>query len=264
MSTILTLASGTFGEAMRRKILNVFLFVAIAMIVLFFAFASFTPNSDMTITMATGLGIISLAGVFISIILGINLIPNEIDKRTIYTILSKPVKRHEFLIGKFLGGLATVFVNIFLMGVLFVVGVALFKDPHHAIRFDILQGVTMIFFQMMLLNALAVMFSVFTTPFVNFFLSFAVYIMGSMSAVTEALGEDSSNGKRSLVVQWVFKAIHFLVPNFANFNVQNPIIHPEVVIQNMGKYMATNILYALIYSTIMLLIAILIFDRREV
>jgi ABC-type transport system involved in multi-copper enzyme maturation permease subunit len=131
MSTILTLARGTFGEAMRRKILNVFLFVAIAMIVLFFAFASFSPATDMIITMSTGLGIISLAGVFISVILGINLIPGEIEKRTIYTILSKPVKRYEFLVGKFLGGLATVFVNIFLMGLLFVVGVAIFKDPHH-------------------------------------------------------------------------------------------------------------------------------------
>jgi len=264
MSTILTLASGTFGEAMRRKILNVFLFVAIAMIVLFFAFASFSVTTDMIITMSTGLGIISLAGVFISVILGINLVPNEIEKRTIYTILSKPVKRHEFLIGKFLGGLATVFVNIFLMGILFVVGVALFKDPHHHVRLDILQGVLMIFFQMMLVNALAVMFSVFTSPFVNFFLTFAVYILGSMSAITESLGGASANGQRSAAVQWIFKAVHFLVPNFANFNVQNPIIHPEVVIQNMGKYMAINILYAIIYSTIMLLIAILVFDRREV
>jgi len=264
MSTILTLASGTFGEAMRRKILNVFLFVAIAMIVLFFAFASFSVTSDMIITMSTGLGIISLAGVFISVILGINLIPNEIEKRTIYTILSKPVKRHEFLIGKFLGGLATVFVNIFLMGALFVIGVALFKDPHHHIRLDILEGVLMIFFQMMLVNALAVMFSVFTSPFVNFFLTFAIYILGSMSAITESLGQASANGKRSAGVQIIFKAVHFLVPNFANFNVQNPIIHPEVVIQSMSKYMATNILYAIIYSTIMLLIAILVFDRREV
>jgi ABC-type transport system involved in multi-copper enzyme maturation permease subunit len=264
MATILTLASGTFGEAMRRKILNVFLFVAIAMIILFFAFASFSPSTDMTITLATGLGIISLAGVFISVILGINLIPNEIEKRTIYTILSKPVKRHEFLVGKFLGGLATVFVNILLMGALFTLGVILFKDPHHHLHLDILQGVLMIFFQMMLVNALAVMFSVFTSPFVNFFLTFAVYILGSMSAITESLGEESSNGKRSAIVQWIFKAVHFLVPNFANFNVQNPIIHPEVVIQSMGKYMATNILYAIIYSTIMLLIAILIFDRREV
>jgi ABC-type transport system involved in multi-copper enzyme maturation permease subunit len=122
----------------------------------------------------------------------------------------------------------------------------------------------MIFFQMMLVNALAVMFSVFTSPFVNFFLTFAVYIIGSMSAITEALGMPSANGMRSPVVQITFKVVHFLVPNFANFNVQNPIIHPELVIQDMGKYMSMNILYAIIYSTIMLLIAILVFDRREV
>jgi len=58
--------------------------------------------------------------------------------------------------------------------------------------------------------------------------------------------------------------IHFIVPNFGNFNIQNPIIHPDIQIQNMPLYMAQTILYAIIYSIIMLLIAILIFDKREV
>jgi len=54
------------------------------------------------------------------------------------------------------------------------------------------------------------------------------------------------------------------VPNFGNFNIQNPIIHPDIEIQNMAKYMSVNILYAIIYTLVMLLIAVLIFDRREV
>src|SRR5579883_737580 len=121
MSTIWTLAWGTFGEAIRRKILNVFLFVALAVMVIGFAFMSFTTREQLVIVKSMGLGVIGIAGVFISVILGINLVPNEIEKRTIYTILSKPVARFEFLAGKFLGGLMTVFVNVALMGLAFVI-----------------------------------------------------------------------------------------------------------------------------------------------
>lgn len=268
MATIWTLASGTFGEAIRRKILNVFLCVAIACMVVGFAFMSFTTREQLVIVKSMGLGIIGIAGVFISVILGINLVPNEIEKRTIYTILSKPVTRYEFLAGKFLGGLLTVLVNVALMGVIFFLAVPIELRLFSGITIDwaswlpIWQGVLMIFFQMMLLNAVALLFSVFLSPFVNFFLSFAIYLLGSMSSVTESLAT-AGPGKNPFVVQ-IFKAVHFLIPNFGNYNIQNPIIHPDVTIENMTKYILVNILYAIIYTLVMLLIAVLIFDRREV
>ncbi len=258
MRTVLTLAEGTFGEAIRRKILNIFLIVAMALIGLYFAFSSFTAREDLTITLSTGLGVISLAGVFISVILGINLVPAEIEKRTIYTILSKPVRRHEFLLGKYFGGLTTVFVNIGLMGIMFIILVA-FKGH---LAPPVWEGVLMIFFQMMLLCSVALLFSVFVSPFVNFFLTFGVYILGSMSSITESLA--TQDGHKSPITVAFFWLIHFIVPNFGNFNVQNPIIHPDMQIANMTIYMMQTILYAIIYSAIMLLIAILIFDRREV
>jgi ABC-type transport system involved in multi-copper enzyme maturation permease subunit len=268
MSTILTLAGGTFGEAIRRKILNVFLFVALAVMVVGFAFMSFTTREQLVIVKSMGLGIISIAGVFISVILGINLVPNEIEKRTIYTILSKPVTRYEFLVGKFLGGLATVLFNIVLMGIAFIVITPI--ELHLVSRVTItladwlpvMQGVLMIFFQLMLVNAVALLFSVFLSPFVNFFLSFAIYLLGSMSTVTESLATPGKD--KNPIVVGIFKAIHFLVPNFGNFNIQNPIIHPDIQIADMAKYIMVNILYAIIYTLIMLLIAVLIFDRREV
>jgi len=199
MSTIFTLARGTFEESIRRKILNVFLFVALAVMVVGFAFMSFTTREQLVIIKSMGLGIIGIAGVFISVILGINLVPTEIEKRTIYTILSKPVTRYEFLVGKFLGGLATVLINVALMGAAFI-----FLTPLELMAFQkmhiswadwlpIWQGVIMIFFQLMLVNAVALLFSVFLSPFVNFFLSFAVYLLGSMSSVTESLADSHSH-----------------------------------------------------------------------
>ncbi len=76
MNTIWLIASGTFGEAMRRKVLLVFLFVALAIILMGVAFASLSMQRDLTVTKSLGLGVISLAGVFISVILYITLIPH--------------------------------------------------------------------------------------------------------------------------------------------------------------------------------------------
>jgi ABC-type transport system involved in multi-copper enzyme maturation permease subunit len=259
MGTVLTLASATFGEAIRRKILLIFLCVSIAMIVLFFAFAQFNVGEQLVIIKSMGLGIISISGLFISVILGINLIPNEIDKRTIYTILSKPVARWQFIVGKFVGALMTVFVNILAMGIIFL-GIVWWKTQ--APEFSVIDGVVMIFFQMMLVNAVALMFSVFVTPFVNFFLTFATYIIGSMSSVTESLA--MPNSRQNPIVTDFFKIIHFIIPNFGNFNIQNPIIHPDIEIVNMASYMSQNIVLAFIEVLIMMLIAVIIFDRREV
>ncbi|BDI31823.1 hypothetical protein CCAX7_38740 [Capsulimonas corticalis] len=260
MSTIWLIATGTFGEAMRRKILNVFLFVAIALIVMAFAFTSFLPRQELVLIKSLGLGVIGLAGVFISVILGINLIPNEIERRTIYTILSKPVQRYEFLLGKFLGGLMTVLSNIALMGIAFLL---LITIKEHHFNVDVLKGIMMIFFQLVIVGALALFFSVFLSPFVNFFLTFAVYLLGSLSSVTESLASDPDHKKNPLVVAF-FKLVHVVVPNFGNYNIQNPIIHPDVHIANEALYITQNILYAVVYTGILLMIAVLIFDRREV
>ena len=259
MGMVFNLAFATFGEAIRRKILLIFLVVSIAMMVLFFAFSQFNAYQQLVIIKSTGLGLISITGLFISVILGINLIPNEIDKRTIYTILSKPVSRWQFIVGKFIGALMTVFVNILAMGVVFYIFVWI---KLQAPEYSIIDGIVMIFFQMMLVNAVAMMFSVFVTPFVNFFLTFATYIVGSMSSVTESLA--MPNAKQNIIVTWFFKAIHFLIPNFGNYNIQNPIIHPDIQIVNMASYMWQNIVLAIIEVMIMMLVAIIVFDRREV
>ena len=261
MNAVWMIASGTFGEAMRRKILNVFLFVALALIVMGFAFASFQPRQEIVLIKSMGLGTIVLAGVFISVILGINLIPNEIERRTIYTILSKPVQRYQFLCGKFLGGLMTVLSNIALMGIALIVLTFIKEHSFDHDVIDVSKGVLMTFFQLTLVGAVALFFSVFLSPFVNFFLTFAVYLIGSTGILESLAAPDEK--KSQLTIQF-FKFLHFIVPNFDNFNIQNPIIHPGVVIQNETQFILQNILYAIVYTAILLTLAVLIFDRREV
>lgn len=256
---ILVIAKATFSEAVRKKILNVFLLVALALIVFSVSFAYFSARQELTIIKSLGLGIIALAGMFISVVLGINLIPAEIEKRTIYTILAKPVKRHEFLLGKFLGGTLTMLMNLVLMTAIFMLMVT--YKSNWVPDWALLKGSLMIFFQLFLLGSVAVFFSIFTTPAVNFFMTSAVYIIGSLSEVTMSMMREQD---RNIVVKGFFWLLHYLIPNFANFFTQNPLIHPGVIVKNEAVYYAENILYALVYASVLMIIAILVFDRREV
>ncbi len=252
----LAIAQQTLREALRRRVMWVFLIIGVFLIALGPVFGFLSPKDSQTVLRSLGLAAILLAGLFITIVTCIYLIPVEIERRTIYTVLSKPVQRYEFVLGKFLGGFATVFVNIAAMGIVFLMMIYL---QEHRIPSEMYKGVLMTFFQMMLLAALTIFFSTFTTPVVNFFLSFGIFLVGNLSSVTESLTTKSNTVVRNAGV-----LIHYLLPNFGNFNIQNSLIRPTTEIANEGVFLRNNIFYAIIYSSVLLVLAILIFDRREV
>lgn len=252
----LAIANQTLREAMRRRVMWVILIIGLFLISLGPVFGFLSPKDSQTVLRSLGLAAILLAGLFITIVTCIYLIPVEIERRTIYTVLSKPVQRYEFVLGKFLGGFATVFVNIAAMGLVFMFMIRLQEGR---LPMDMTKGVVMTFFQMMLLAALTIFFSTFTTPVVNFFLSFGIFLVGNLSSVTESL-----TTKSDAKIRTIGTVIHYLLPNFGNFNIQNSLIRPTTEIANEGVFLRNNIFYAIIYSSVLLVLAILIFDRREV
>ncbi|GAB4460860.1 MAG: hypothetical protein OHK0029_25410 [Armatimonadaceae bacterium] len=262
MNTVLVIAQNTISEALRRKILNAFLLVGIAVICLTFMFGQFSPRQELTLIRGMGLGIITLAGIFITVILSINLIPTEIERRTIYTILSKPVRRYEFLLGKWLGALGTIFVNIGLMSVAFVIAVAIKQigAENAANPLELLKGSFMIYMQLVLLCSVAVCFSIFFTPLVNFFFTLSLFVIGNLSSFTNDLAKTAD----SPIVKGFFTAVHLVVPNFGNFQFTNPLVNPDVQVKSEALFLTQNFIYALVYSAFLLIIAVIAFDRREV
>lgn len=252
----LAIAQQTVKEAFRRRVMWIFLIIGVFLISLGPVFGFLTPRDSQTVLRSLGLAAILLSGLFVTIVTCIYLIPIEIERRTIYTVLSKPVQRYEFVLGKFLGGFATVFLNIAAMGVVFL---AMIYFQEHRVPSEMFKGVTLTFFQMMLLAALTIFFSTFTTPVVNFFLSFGIFMVGNLTTVTESL-----TTKSNPLVRGIGSLVHYLLPNFGNFNIQNSIIRPQIEIANQDIFIRNNILYAVIYSSVLLVLAILIFDRREV
>jgi len=261
MSAIYAIAATTLGEAVRKRVLLVILLIGVGLLIVTPGLQQLAPRQANTVLIAFGLGVIQMIGALVAVVLTIGLIPTEIERRTIYTILSKPVQRYQFLLGKFLGSVATIAMMMALMTVVFLL---LYWIMRHEVPLNILQGPPLFFLQMVLLSAVAMFFSTFVSPIVNFFLSFGLYMVGNignplLDSLSSARGENVNQLAKGAVT-----LLHYILPNFANYNVQNPIINPESAIGNTQVYVVQVVLYAVIYTSILMTLAVLVFDRREV
>ena len=284
---IWAIARTTVGDALRKKILQVFIVVAIGLIVLSLSFSqtlSFSSqrgaSSDFMLLKSFGLGMMALAGIFISLILGVTLIPQEFERRTIYTILAKPVKRYEFITGKFLGALMTLGIATGLMGATFIITIVIkaigaqqvvsptlgnvlgaSAEKIELFDWNMVWGVILVYLQFMVLSSIVLLFSLIFTQTVNFFMGAAVYAVGFMSTVVISLG-GAKDASRAL--QLFYKTVSYVLPRFDQFNIPNQLLHPETKVTNMGAYTGMMTLYGLLYTLLALVVAILIFERKEV
>ena len=261
MRPIISIAMTTLGEAIRRRVLLIILLIAILFLAVAPGLSVLSARSETTVLRGMMLGIIQLASAVIAIVLTVYMIPNEIERRTIYTILSKPVQRWQFLIGKYLGAVLSLGLMMLMMIVVLVSTYYIQQHDASAIA-DLIKAPIMYFVQMSLLAAVAIFFSTFVTPLVNFFLSGGLYLLGSLfnpffQTLQEAQGTP-------IVAKVFAQIVNVLLPNFANYNVQNPIINPTQTIQNEGAYYFQVTVYGLFYIGILLVGGMLIFDRREV
>ncbi|MBS1716489.1 MAG: ABC transporter permease subunit [Armatimonadetes bacterium] len=262
MKQIIAIAGTTIGEAIRRKVLLVILLVGLVFLIVAPSLGALSARSETTILRATMLGIIQLTSAVIAIVLTVYMIPNEIERRTIYTILSKPVQRWQFLLGKYLGAVGALALMMLFMTIVMIAVFTGMQNGDFGRAVTLAQATMMFFVQMSLLAAVAVCFSTFVTPLVNFFLSGGIYLAGSLFApMFDSLSKQQNTSQFSKTVTW---AMTTFLPNFSYYNVQNPLINPSSTIQNpMSHYLfATG--YGLMYISLLLFIGHYMFDHREV
>lgn len=222
-----------------------------------------TARQERTVLVSLTLGIIQLVSALIAVVLTVYLIPNEIERRTIYTILSKPVQRWQFLVGKYLGAVLALGLMMALMTAVLVIVFAIQQQEWSPEKLAVLaKAPTMFFVQMSIVAALAVFFSTFVSPLVNFFLTGGLFLVGSLFNVVFETMKDAQGGNP--ITKGAANIIHFILPNFGLYNVQNPIINPGQVIENETLYYINGVIYGLFYIGVLLIAGILIFDRREV
>ena len=251
---ILAIATNAFREAVRDRILyNLILFVLLITASAIFL-GELTAGQEARVIVNLGLSSILIFGTFISIFVGVSLVWKEIEKRTVYSIFSKPVGRGEFITGKYLGLCATLFVNVAVMGT----GVTLALLYVHGGRLasQVWPAILLIFLELTILTAVAIMFSSFSTPALSALLTFFVFVTGHFSASLRDLAQEMGSSSARLF----FDAIYYLLPNLSHFSfiteTSNGMLPPSPMIGGA-------VIYAVIYDIILLTATVVIFSRRN-
>ncbi len=258
---ILVIAINTFKEAIRDKILYNLLFFALLMIGTSLLLATLTVGEQSKIIIDIGLASINIFGVLIAIFLGIGLISKEIEKRTIYNILSKPMPRYQFLIGKYIGLLLTIAVNTTIMGIGLYIVLAIneLQWGHSILNVnpDIWKAIYLILIELMVVTAIALMFSTFSSSSsLSAIFTIALYIIGHLTEDIRLIGEKL----QSVTLKGVINLIYYLLPNLDNFNVKGRVVYG---IEISPIYLSLVTLYGLFYISIVLLLSGMIFQKRD-
>lgn len=249
---IASIAVNTFRENLRDKLLYNLLVFALLMIGSSMLLMRLTLGEFHRLILDIGLGSINFFGVLIAIFVGIGLVSKEIEKKTIYTIVSKPVTRYQFLLGKYLGLLVTLFVNMAVM-VIGLLAVLFLQDvPVHLVLFKALGA---IFLEFMVVTAVALLFSTFTTATLSAIFTLAVYVIGHLTPDLKMFGQ-----KMDTVGRHVLDGLYYFLPNLERFNLKGHVTHNMAVsVQDLGLIAA----YGLAYTTLLLLLASVVFQRRD-
>jgi ABC-type transport system involved in multi-copper enzyme maturation permease subunit len=254
ISRLTAITLNTFREAVRDRVLyNLILFVLL-LVASAPLFGQISIGMERLILVNVGLSSISLFGVIIAIFIGIGLVSKEIEKKTLYTILSRPVRRWEFIVGKYLGLIMTLVVNTALMTAGFYIALMATNGLHKA---DSLLLVAIYFtvLQFLIVTALTVLFSTFSSPIFSAIFAFALFVIGTFAEDLKNFAAISKGAAKLLAT-----AAAYLMPNFASLNIIAQAAHDQGV---GGRLILFNTLYAILYSASAVVAAVLIFERRN-
>ncbi|MGA1841173.1 MAG: ABC transporter permease [bacterium] len=249
----LAVALNTFREAIRNHILYNLLIFALLIIGGSTIIGNLTIGQGDKVITDIGLASISIFGVLISIFVGIGLIYKEIDKKTIYNILSKPIRKSEFILGKYMGLLMTLGINVLLMTSGLLITLYYMSG---AFAWHILPAILLIFFELMIVTSVALLFSTFSTPTLSTIFTLAIYVIGHL---TEDLVRLARNTE-SVLIKVITKSLYYALPNLENFNIKTQVVYNLSI--NPGYYLIV-FSYGFLYLAFIVTITLFIFARRN-
>jgi Cu-processing system permease protein len=261
MNKIWAIALNTFREAVRNKILYSLLVFALLVILSSLALAQLTTQKSEKIRLAKdlGLGGVSLFGVLIAIFVGVNLLYKEIERKTLYNLLTKPVQRFHFVLGKYLGMVVTLLLQVAVMAVLLVALIYFIGGP---VDRAFLLSLLLLFVEIMVITAIAVLFSSFSTPFLSGMFTLGIFVAGRSTPDLVRLMNKSEGPIRGMLrfLTAVLPDLHLFFVSGTMIDAQHVSIHGNYVTWN---YVLQATGYGLGYSALVLAIAMVIFSRRD-
>ncbi len=266
MRAVRTVAVNVFRESVRDRVPYNLVLFAVLLISSSYLIGQLTAGQDVKIIKDLGLAATAVFGLFISIFIGIGLVSKEVERRSIYALLSKPVSRPQFIAGKYAGLVLTLAVNISVMAIaLYVVlaymtwnapatARAAWEAP--AVDPALLKAIFLIFIELMLVTAIAVFFSTFSTPILSAALTFGLFIAGHFNA--DFKNFDRVVTSRTAVL--LARGVYHVLPDLSAFDVKTEVVHGLPV---TAGYVAATTAYGLTYVAALLLVATFIFSRRD-
>lgn len=256
LSRIWVVATNVFKEVIRDRILYLVALYAVLM----FAAAALLPEvaaaAQDKIILDIGIAGIHLLGLVVTIFIGTGLINKEIEKRTVLVLVSKPVSRLEFILGKHLGLSAVLAVLTACLTVIYFGVILLNQIEFNAV--SLLLAIFYSFIELVLLTAVAMLFGVFTSSILATLMTLGVYLMGHLSEDIVALGQLTE----SAAFQRVTNSMYLILPDLERLNFRNEAVYGMLLFPSTLE-LAIHLLYGLLYTALLLAIAIFIFARRQ-
>ena len=253
MSNILTVTKFTFIEVYRSKLMISLLFLALGLLGVSYVASEFAYGAPAKVALDVGLGIMSISNLIISIFIGANLINKEIEQRTLYMILSRPISRSSFLFGKILGLSSILLMNSIFLGALSVLLYKLFGG-----EISSLMGWTIVFsfFESFTVLIFAVFFSLITNTTLSVIYTIAIFIVG------HALNETSKLifVKMSDFFELLINVAFLIVPNFYKLNLKDFVLYQQSI---SNEYLLGTSLYLILYLTALITTVLVIFKNKN-
>ena len=250
-AAIRAIALNTFREAMRDRVLYLLLCFALLVIVVARLLSLLTVGDPAKVIKDVGLSAISLFGVLTAVFVGVSLVFKEIERRTVYTLLASPVRRWQFVAGKFVGLLGVLTMNTALMSLTLGAVLLLRGEPPWAL----VPAVALILVELAVITSFALLFSSITNPILSALMTFAVYVVGHLSWSLQLLRE-KFEGAGALLCDLVY----WVLPNFSRLDFKAQAVHDLPLEPGQVPF---AMIYGLSYSLVVLAVACLAFERKE-
>lgn len=256
---IYAISLNTFIEAIRNRAFIGLLIMALSFIIFSIVLSELAISDQRERVLKDfGLFAISTFSVFIAVILGVILIYKEVEKKTFYTILPKPVRRYEVIIGKYIG---LIVILLILLIVLTIAWLMCLLSKNVPLSLNLIKALILIFFEVSMITATALLFSSFSSPILSGIFTFGIFLIGrTLFIIEEILHAKKGIIIKAPLIKSFAEIVTKVFPDLQVFNVSREII---LGIDIGGKYILSAFGYSLCYSMLFLIIAILLFERRD-
>ncbi|HZR22530.1 MAG TPA: ABC transporter permease [Vicinamibacterales bacterium] len=266
MKSLAAIAVNGFRESVRDKVLYNLVLFAILLIGASYLIGQLTAGQDIKIIKDLGLAATSVFGLFIAVFIGIGLVAKEVERRSVYSLLAKPIHRYQLVLGKYAGLVVTLTVNVAIMALSLYLVLAYMRwgvDPMIEASWDaraldpaLLQAILLILLELMIVTAIALFFSTFSSPILSAAFTFGITVAGHYATDLRNF-QDVVDAP---IAQHVARAVYWILPNLAQFDIKSQVVHGHAV---SARYIGLVSAYAVVYIAMLLVISTVVFSRRD-